>query len=365
VANPDHLALVLAGREAVDRWHAAHGQRAAGGAASEGVLEQVVGAPPQLLGRALLAAAGTPTLDLRSGRLRGARCIGVDFSHADLTDADLRGTQLLGCRFTGADLRRCRLDGASLAGSDLALSLLDDANLRYADLRDANLTRASARRVKIEGAILWRTVLGNTDLAGATGLDACHHLGASVLDVRTVTMSGALPVEFLRGCGLADRVIDSLTALARDPPRVVQCFISYAGADIGFVRQLQADLQDAGVRCWYEPAELKAAGRLLSRIDDAIRVHDRLLLVLSASSLQSPWVRREVQIALAKERRTGQQALFPIRLDDAVLETADAWPALVRDSRPIGDFRRSAEPDRYQAAFAGLLRALGASPPGP
>jgi hypothetical protein len=32
--------------------------------------------------------------------------------------------------------------------------------------------------------------------------------------------------------------------------------------------------------------------------------------------------------------------LFPIRLDDAVMKTQEAWAGLVRRDRNIGDFRR-------------------------
>ena len=50
--------------------------------------------------------------------------------------------------------------------------------------------------------------------------------------------------------------------------------------------------------------------------------------------------------------------LFPIRLDDAVLTTGEAWAVKLRDSRNIGDFRRWKEHDAYQKALERLLRDL-------
>ena len=44
-------------------------------------------------------------------------------------------------------------------------------------------------------------------------------------------------------------------------------------------------------------------------------MHHKLLLVLTESSVKSPWVEKEVETALEKERKRGQTVLFPIRLD--------------------------------------------------
>jgi hypothetical protein len=50
--------------------------------------------------------------------------------------------------------------------------------------------------------------------------------------------------------------------------------------------------------------------------------------------------------------------LFPIRVDDAVLETKEAWARLLRGQRHIGDFTRRKEHDAYQKALDRLLRDL-------
>jgi hypothetical protein len=52
--------------------------------------------------------------------------------------------------------------------------------------------------------------------------------------------------------------------------------------------------------------------------------------------------------------------LFPIRLDDAVMETNQAWAASLRRTRHIGDFRAWKDHDPYQKSFEGLLRDLKA-----
>ena len=50
--------------------------------------------------------------------------------------------------------------------------------------------------------------------------------------------------------------------------------------------------------------------------------------------------------------------LFPIRLDDEVMETTRAWAADIRRTRHIGDFRPWKDHDAYQESFDRLLRDL-------
>ena len=52
--------------------------------------------------------------------------------------------------------------------------------------------------------------------------------------------------------------------------------------------------------------------------------------------------------------------LFPICLDDAVMQTDQAWAADVRRTRHIGDFTLWKDHDAYQQAFQRLLRDLKA-----
>lgn len=96
-------------------------------------------------------------------------------------------------------------------------------------------------------------------------------------------------------------------------------------------------------------------------IDESIRVQDKLLLILSKSSIESEWVEKEVETAMERERRQKRTILFPIRVDDAVLKAESGWAADVRRSRNIGDFRRWKSHDYYSKAFERLLRDLQAS----
>jgi hypothetical protein len=183
-----------------------------------------------------------------------------------------------------------------------------------------------------------------------------HH-GPCTVDHRTLERSGPLPLAFLRGCGLPDSLIDYLPSLLNQAIQFYSCFISYANKDHEFAERLHADLQDKGVRCWFAPEDLKIGDELRPTFDQAIRVRDKLLIVLSETSIERPWVKREVEQALDEEARRGELVLFPIRLDDAVLDATVGWATDVK-RRLIGDFSAWKDHDAYQRAFERLLRDL-------
>ena len=84
------------------------------------------------------------------------------------------------------------------------------------------------------------------------------------------------------------------------------------------------------------------------------------LLILSDHSVDSQWVEDEVERALEKERRDKRTVLFPIRLDDAVLESDSGWASTIKRTRHIGDFTDWKDHDAYQSAFDRLLGDLKA-----
>jgi hypothetical protein len=60
----------------------------------------------------------------------------------------------------------------------------------------------------------------------------------------------------------------------------------------------------------------------------------------------------------AEERKRGETVLFPIRLDDAMMDASEAWAVKLRDQRNIGDFRRWKDHDGYKRSFERVLRDL-------
>lgn len=128
----------------------------------------------------------------------------------------------------------------------------------------------------------------------------------------------------------------------------------------GGSHRLHADLQAKGVRVWFAPHDLRIGARIRPAIDESIRIHDKLLLVLSEHSVSSKWVGQEVETALGRERTESRTVLFPIRKDEAVMESREVWPALLKNTRNIEDFTHWEDHDSYEKAFGRLLRDLKA-----
>jgi hypothetical protein len=158
---------------------------------------------------------------------------------------------------------------------------------------------------------------------------------------------------------VSDDMITYSKSLVRQPFQYHSCFISYSSWDDALAQRLHADLQDKGVRCWFAPEDLKIGDEFRSRIDESIQVYDRRL-ILSDHSVRSHWDQKEVETASEKEGKENRIVLFPIRIDEAVMESKVSWAAHIRRQRHIGDFQRWEDHDAYQEAFQRLLRDLKA-----
>jgi uncharacterized protein YjbI with pentapeptide repeats len=307
------------------------------------------------------------TLDLTEANLSGADLSGYlleggQFRQANLSGAHLSRSALTLADFSSTDLSRANFQGASLSGAILRQTNLKNANLSKASLSFAYCDRAQLDGANLEGAFLEHTIFARVDLSQIIGLESVHHGGPSEISISTLYGSqGKIPEIFLRGAGVPEVFIANMRSLvaAMSPIDFYSCFISYSSKDQEFAERLYADLQAKGVRCWYAPEDLKIGDKFRQRIDDAIRVHDKLLVVLSETSVASSWVESEVESAFEKERGSeNKTVLFPIRLDDAVMETGKAWAADIRRTRHMGDFSHWQDHNSYQKAFQRLLRDL-------
>ena len=288
-----------------------------------------------------------------------------DLSGANLSGAILASTSLL----IVTDLREADLRAANLKETNLREADLRAANLTGALLVGTNLTGANLAGADLSHAMLSETVFSDTNLTAVEGLKTCDHIGPSTLDHRTLAKSGPLPLVFLRGCGLPEALIEYLPSLLGETIQFYSCFISYSSADEAFCRRLHARLQDAGLRVWFAPHNIHGGQKIHEQIDDAIRVYDKLLLVLSAHSMQSPWVEFEIRRARRREVAEQRRLLFPVRLVD--YEAIKTWQCFDADTAKdlateireyyIPDFTAWKDHDAFEAAVAGLLRDLKAA----
>ncbi len=333
--------------------------------------------------------------DLQGANLRGADLSGANLYNANLSEANLRGAKLFGAHLRHANLRKANLSEADLADAYLGNADLRDANLdlaiiRYAYLGDANLGNANlcganlsgahlvaanlsgtdVREANFQSAIAMRTIFAALDLREAKNLEAVTHGGPSEISISTLIRSeGNMPKAFLRGCGVPDMFIDYIGTLMKRPIQYYSCFISYSSKDQSFADRLYADLQAKGVRCWFAPHDVLGGKKLHEQIDEAIRVYDKLLVVLSENSIHSEWVGTELAKARKRESKEKRQMLFPVRLVD--FNTLRDWECFDADTGKdtanelreyyIPDFSRWKEDtSAYEAELEKLLEGLKA-----
>jgi hypothetical protein len=334
--------------------------------------------------------------------MAGADLSGIDFSSnypsdtgdhfgASMLGADLRNAQLEGCTFTRVDLAGSNLRGvhasrSKFTNANLYSARFEDARLSEADLDGANLVSAEIHQTQLDGASVKGARFGKTsifgvDLSGVVGLQEAVHICPSVIDAGTLraTANGLSnqpePVrrdvfQFLSDAGMDRELLAVVRTWIDNPIEYYSVFISHSSIDKEFARKLYRDLTLIGVRCWIDEKEILPGDNIMERVDQAIRVWDRLILVCSQNSL-SPrtgwWVEREIERAFQKEaeiqKKRGKSTtiLVPISIDSYVHKT---WKSAFRASvlaRHVGDFRDWRSSAKYQESLDRLRRAINES----
>ncbi len=356
MADLSHIKLIHEGRQALDQWRKQH-----------------------------------PRLALYLDR--------ADFSHLNLADYDLSGSHLKGAKFNQSNMERVRLDDVLLDGADFGGADLEDAVFVFARAKNANFEAAhlhgtTFRSSVFEGgsmrgarlntarfhgcnlhgvdftdASIGDTVFAACSLKAPVGLKSIQHMRGSQLSWDTIAESWReLPEEFLRGTGLPDELIRYLPSIigAMLPIQFYSCFISHSSKDHEFSNRLHGRLKQEGLQVWFAPEDMKGGQKSYEQIDEAIRIHDKLLLVLSEASMESEWVKTEIRRARRREVLEKRQVLFPIRL--VPFETIRDWTAFdseigkdmaveIREYH-IPDFSNWKDHDSFEAAFRRLLADL-------
>ena len=354
MANPEHVEIVKQGTDAIGQWWKETYELKK----SLSKVEQMV-------------QEDTFHFDLSGADLDGLELGNARLSRANLRNATLRGTNLTAANFLQADLSDARLDGANLFLAYLYLATLVGADLQGASLNSTRFEETDCTSANFGMCRCNSTQFLGVDLSRALGLEYIQHIGPSFISIDTIFKSrGKVPDVFLRGCGVPDKLITNIPSLigALRPIQFYSCFISYSHQDESFAQRLHASLQQKGLRVWYAPEDMKLGQKIHEQIESAIRVHDKLLLVLSEASMTSEWVKTEIAHARQREVKEGKRVLFPISL--VPFDAIRAWKAfdadtgkdMAREIREylVGDFSNWKDHDAFEKGFERLLLALRA-----
>jgi len=129
----------------------------------------------------------------------------------------------------------------------------------------------------------------------------------------------------------------------------VSVFLSHNKEDKAFVRQLARDLDNHGVKFWLDEAEINIGDSLIEKIRSGLDEMDYVAVILSPNSIASPWVQREVDVAMNQEISGKKVKVLPILYRKCEL------PGFL-PGKAYADFT---EESRYEDAFAKVVRSIG------
>jgi hypothetical protein len=115
---------------------------------------------------------GNQRLDLSETDLRGTNLNGANLQGVNLNGANLREVNLIAANLEGATLKRANLEGAIMHKANLRRANLEEATLRGADLdmtdlQEADLWSTNLQRTRLRRANLQRAKLLRANLQGA------------------------------------------------------------------------------------------------------------------------------------------------------------------------------------------------------
>jgi hypothetical protein len=123
-------------------------------------------------------------------------------------------------------------------------------------------------------------------------------------------------------------------------------FISHSWADKEFVKHLASELRAQGLSVWIDHTHIKVGQRISRRIMEGIAESDYFLIVISKTSVESNWVKEEIDSAYFEAVSNRDDTILPVLLDSTPLPKELA-------NLKYADFR-----DRFEDGFKELMRVF-------
>jgi hypothetical protein len=95
-------------------------------------------------------------------------------------------------------------------------------------------------------------------------------------------------------------------------------FISHSSSDKRFVNELASILRNNNIQVWYDEWEILVGDSIVEKVFSGLESSDTLLIVLSQNSIDSKWVREELNSAVMRRLSINNIRLMPV-----LIETCD------------------------------------------
>ena len=125
-------------------------------------------------------------------------------------------------------------------------------------------------------------------------------------------------------------------------------FLSHSSLDHDRVGSFFTDLTNLGLQSWYDEACLQPGDSLIQKLEAGVWASRHLVVFLSKNSVDSPWVKKEVNVALTQEINGRRMNVIAVRLDECEV------PLFLQDKVWVD----MSNPSRERFEFARLFKAL-------
>lgn len=126
----------------------------------------------------------------------------------------------------------------------------------------------------------------------------------------------------------------------------MKIFLSHSSKDKPFVEHLAKDILALDIEVWLDKWEMRVGDSLYDKIAQGLETSDYLVVVLSKNSVNSSWVRKELNAFLCDEISSNNVKILPVLIDDCSI------PIFLRE-KLYADFR-----DDYESGFQMLAEVI-------
>lgn len=371
MANPEHIDLVMKGKEALALWKIQNPN-------------QRLDLTDANLSSTNLIDAVFMDADLMRANLAGANLRGALFHNADLTQAILTNAKLFQAEFAGAILCKANLDesdltqanfltsnliGATLRGSTLLMASFQGANLNKSDMTKTDFNAVLLQDTELEGTILTDSSFDHCSISGCdistcVGLTTINHKGPSsiALDTLISTFRNSSNqwtpdlMTFFLGTGIPQEILEGLPKIIGEVKHH-SCFIAYGEPDKVFAERLHQEFGDRGISRWVYSMDSTPGERTWQEIIKNRREADKFIVLCSAQGLIRDGVLKEIEEQMDED----QEKIIPVSLDDVWKQPGFRVMRGSRDLKPFlleRNYADFGEGTDYEQQLQRLLRGL-------
>lgn len=205
-------------------------------------------------------------------KFHDVNCANGVFINSEFSKLDLRNGN-----FSSADFTGCQLEKAMFCDSDLEGANVAGANLRFADLRNTNLRKVDLYKANLEKTKVY---------------------------LENVQFSGVLTSQLKDGSLLIERM------------NKIRVFISYSHDDSNFALRLENALKARSIDVWIDSQEILPGDSLIKKIREGIDSSQYVCALISGTSIISPWVQNELDIAMTQQIENRKVKVIPLVLEE-------------------------------------------------